>query len=296
MRFSLEDFETCGITDYKLSDTILDKINVLTSKLGITTIEIKRNNRKARLEHKNELWEKVKPVVDFKKTVIQEKTGVDKLLSGIKISLNKLNVQNYDKEKETVMLNIDELKKEDDVSEDILSIFINTSQLNPFYSKFYVKMLCEILNDDPKMHEIFLNNDIISVYKESLSKIEYIDSNEDFNKHCMMNKENDKRKGLCRFLIELVKQEFYDEEILSELFNYQVELLEKNEDNEENMHINEEIVENMLSLLKEGMDVIKTQDYFDNIKEKVRECKEKKEKGGISRRAIFKFMDMCDSF
>ena len=60
------------------------------------------------------------------------------------------------------------------------------------------------------------------------------------------------------------------------------------------MHINEEIVENMLSLLKEGMDVIKTQDYFDNIKEKVRECKEKRE-GGISR-AIFKFMDMCDSF
>ena len=74
MRFSLEDFETYGITDYKLSDTILDKINVLTSKLGITTVEIKRNNRKARLEHKNELWEKVKPVVDFKKTVIQEKT------------------------------------------------------------------------------------------------------------------------------------------------------------------------------------------------------------------------------
>ena len=79
-------------------------------------------------------------------------------------------------------------------------------------------MLCEILNDDPKMHEIFLNNDIISVYKESLSKIEYIDSNEDFNKHCMMNKENDKERFMQIFN-ELVKQKFYDEEILSELFN-----------------------------------------------------------------------------
>ena len=46
---------------------------------------MKRNNRRARSEQKNELWEKVKPVTEFKKTVIQEKTGADKLLSGIKI-------------------------------------------------------------------------------------------------------------------------------------------------------------------------------------------------------------------
>ena len=297
MKYSLEDFENCVITEYKLSDTILDKINVLTSKLGINNVEIKRSNRRARSEQKNELWEKVKPAMDFKKTVMEEKTGIDKLLSGIKISLNKLNVQNYDKEKEIVVSSIDELKKEThDVREDILSIFINTSQLNPFYSKFYVKMLCEILNDDPRMHEIFLNNDIISVYKESLSKIEYIDSNEDFNKHCMINKENDKRKGLCVFLIELVKQEFYDEEILFELFNYQVELLEKHENDKCNVHINDEIVENIVSLFKEGIEIMKSQDYFNNIEDKVKKCKDKKANEGISKRAIFKFMDICDSF
>ena len=297
MKYSLEDFENCVITEYKLSEIILDKINVLTSKLGINNVEMKRNNRRARSEQKNELWEKVKPAMEFKKTVIQEKTGADKLLSGIKISLNKLNIQNYDKEKETVMSSIDELKKEmDDVSEDILSIFVNTSQLNPFYSKFYVKLLCEILNDEPKMHETFLNNDIISVYKESLSKIEYIDSNQDFNKHCMINKENDKRKGLCTFLIELVKQEFYDEEILYELFNYQVKLLEKHENDKSSFHINDEIVENIVCLFKEGIEIMKNQDYFKNIKDKVKGCKEKKDKEGISRRTIFKFMDICDSF
>ena len=72
--------------------------------------------------------------------------------------------------------------------------------------------------------------------------------------------------------------------------------LKKNENIKESVHMNDEIVENMLSLLKEGMDVIKTQDYFNKIKEKVRDCKEKKDKEGISRRVIFKFMDMLDSF
>ena len=297
MRFSLEDFETCVITNYVLPDDIKEKIDFLSSKLGIQQGEPKRNLRRPRGENKNDLWEKAKPPVEFKKTVMNEKTGVEKVLSSIKISLNKLNLQNYDKEKDSIFEALKEIKKcEEDSNENILNIFLTTSQLNPFYSKFYVQMLNEILNEYSDIHEVFLKMDVIDKYKESLSKIEYVDSNEDFNKHCMINKENDKRKGLCVFLIELVKQEFYDEEILYELFNYQVELLEKNENIKESVHITEEIVENMLSLLKEGMDVIKSQDYFDNIKEKVSECKEKKDKEGISKRAIFKFMDMCDSF
>lgn len=297
MRFSLEDFETCVITNYVLPDGIKEKIDFLSSKLGVQQGEHKRNHRKPRGENKNELWEKAKPPVEFKKTVMNEKTGVEKILSSIKISLNKLNLQNYDKERDTIFESLKELKQQpDDSNEVILNIFLTTSQLNPFYSKFYVQILNEILNEYNDIHEVFLKMDVIDKYKESLSKIDYVDSNEDFNKHCMINKENDKRKGLCVFLIELVKQEFYDEEILNELFNYQVELLEKNENINENVHMNDEIVENMLSLLKEGMDVIKTQDYFNKIKEKVRDCKEKKDKEGISRRAVFKFMDMLDSF
>tara|TARA_Y100001970_G_C14195719_1_gene837982 strand:- start:846 stop:1739 length:894 start_codon:yes stop_codon:yes gene_type:complete len=297
MKYSLEDFETCVITNYVLPNSIKEKIDFLSSKLGVQQGEHKRNHKKHRPENKNDLWEKAKPAVEFKKTVMKEKLGIDKILSSIKISLNKLNVQNYDKEKNSIFEALKELKEqEEDSNESVLNIFLSTSQLNPFYSKFYVQILNEILNEYSDIHELFLKMDVIDKYKESLSKIEYVDSNEDFNKHCMINKENDKRKGLCVFLIELVKQEFYDEEILYEIFNYQIEILEKNEDIKENMHINEEVVENMLSLLKEGKDVIKAQDYFNNIKNKVRDCKEKKNKEGISKRAIFKFMDMCDSF
>ena len=297
MRYSLEDFETFVNTNYVLPNSIKEKIDLLSSKLGVQQGEHKRNHRKPRTENKNDLWEKAKPAVEFKKTVMNEKTGIEKMLSSIKISLNKLNAQNYDKERESIFESLKELSEhEEDSNEFILNLFLSASQLNPFYSKFYVQMLNEILNEYSDIHELFLKMDVIDKYKESLSKIDYVDANEDFNKHCMINKENDKRKGLCIFLIELVKQEFYDEDILNELFDCQVELLEKNESEKENVHMNEEIVENMLTLLKEGNGVIKNQDYFDNIKEKVRECKEKKDKEGISKRVIFKFMDMCDSF
>ena len=40
----------------------------------------------------------------------------------------------------------------------------------------------------------------------------------------------------------------------------------------------------------------RAQDYFNNIADKVNKCKDKKANEGISKRAIFKFMDICDSF
>lgn len=304
MRYSLEDFENC-IVENILSQEVKDKIEILYSKLGINAND-NRRLRRVRSENrgdKNDAWEKAKPVIEFKKTVMKEKTGREKIMSGIKISLNKLNMQNYNKEKEVIFECLKELEEskeleenEQSYMEDILQIFVNTSQMNPFYSKFYVNMLCDIMNIKPELNEIFINSDLVNKYKTSLTEIIYVDSNDDFNKHCLMNKENDKRKGLCIFLIECVKQEVYDEEVLFELFNYIIELLNKNENSKEKVNVNEELIENIFTLLKEGDEVIKKQEYYNSIKSGIKDCKEKKNKEGISKRVIFKLMDICDTF
>ena len=59
-------------------------IDKLTKHLGIDVNEVRKKKQR------NDNWEKVRQPVDFKPTVLNEKTGVDKLLSKIKSSLNKL--------------------------------------------------------------------------------------------------------------------------------------------------------------------------------------------------------------
>ena len=298
MRYSLEDFENCNVGNI-LSQAVKDKIEFLYSKLGLNAND-NRRLRRVRSDYrgdKNDTWEKAKPAVEFKKTIMKEKTGREKIMSKIKISLNKLNIQNYNKEKEVIFECLKELEEsEEKYIEDILEIFVNSSQVNPFYSKFYVNMLCDIMNINSELNEIFINSDLVNKYKVSLNEIVYVDSNDDFNNHCLMNKENDKRKGLCIFLIECVKQEVYDEEVLFEIFNYMIDLLNKNENSKEQVNINEEVVENIFTLLKEGDEVIKKQTYYNNIKSGIKDCKEKKNKEGISKRVIFKLMDICDTF
>lgn len=294
MRYSLEEFESCSLEHSVLPDKVLEGIDKLCSRLGITVSD-NRKLRRVKSDPKSDVWEKIKPDVNFKKTVFDEKDEKEKVMSKLKISLNKLNAQNFEKEKENILETIKLLKEGDvEFSEELINIFVNTAMANPLYAKFYVSMLVELCQNEEIINNSFTKRDFINMYKDSLMTINYVDSNEDFNKHCLMNKENDRRKGLYMFIVELVKHEIYDENNLEELFDYQLELLENNETDKSMVQINEEVVENMNLLFTFALDIVKEQEYFENIKEKVQKCKEKRECIGISKRVLFKFMDMMD--
>ena len=294
MRYSLEEFESCSLEHSVLPDKVLEGIDKLCSRLGITVSD-NRKLRRVKSDPKSDIWEKIKPDVNFKKTVFDEKDEKEKVMSKLKISLNKLNAQNFEKEKENILETIKLLKEGDvEFSEELINIFVNTAMANPLYAKFYVSMLVELCQNEEIINNSFTKRDFINMYKDSLMTINYVDSNEDFNKHCLMNKENDRRKGLYMFIVELVKHEIYDETNLEELFDYQLELLENNETDKSMVQINEEVVENMNLLFTFALDIVKEQEYFENIKEKVKKCKEKRECIGISKRVLFKFMDMMD--
>ena len=190
---------------------------------------------------------------------------------------------------------IESVKKDDETSHNdkILAIFIDLACVNIIYANFYVKLLQEIFNKYSDLNETFIKYDIIQKYTLSLDDIEYIDSEEDFNKYCLINKNNDRRKGLCSFIVELVNQQVYDEDNLYQLFQHLISMLQKNEDNKDFLHINDEIIDNISTLLTAGFDTMKEQSYYINIKDTIFEYKSKRILG-ISNRSTFKFMDMFD--
>uniref|UniRef100_A0A6C0IQX0 MIF4G domain-containing protein n=1 Tax=viral metagenome TaxID=1070528 RepID=A0A6C0IQX0_9ZZZZ len=293
MRYTLDDFQKCAVDDILTTD-IKEKIDSLVSKLGISINEVRKVKR-GRGEGKNDNWEKHRPDPNFKTTVFEEKVGKEKILTQVMACLNKLNEKNYEKGKEQIIEILAQLDKEEgDNSSDIIDIFVNTSLSNPFYCKHYIKMLLEAVLIQEQYNDTFIKRDFIQDYKNRLQQIEYVSSDEDFNKHCNINKENDRRRGLCIFIIELVVQQVYDEENLYNIFTYLIEVLEENETDKALTNITEEIVENINVLFTTSYDIIKSQHYFDNIKETLRRCKEKKDKAGITKRMLFKFMDICD--
>ena len=289
MRYSLDDFSKIFLESSVLSVDVKMNIDKLTKHLGIDVNEVRKKKQR------NDNWEKVRQPVDFKPTVLNEKTGVDKLLSKIKSSLNKLCFQNYETEKVVILELIESVKKDDETSHNdkILAIFIDLACVNIIYANFYVKLLQEIFNKYSDLNETFIKYDIIQKYTLSLDDIEYIDSEEDFNKYCLINKNNDRRKGLCSFIVELVNQQVYDEDNLYQLFQHLISMLQKNEDNKDFLHINDEIIDNISTLLTAGFDTMKEQSYYINIKDTIFEYKSKRILG-ISNRSTFKFMDMCD--
>tara|TARA_Y100000816_G_scaffold158493_1_gene113179 strand:+ start:69 stop:944 length:876 start_codon:yes stop_codon:yes gene_type:complete len=287
MRYSLEDYNKYYIEENVLPVSVKTNIEYLTKSLGIDITDVRKRKQR------NDNWEKLRQPVDFKATVLKEKIGVDKQLSMIKSSLNKLCFQNYESEKTKIVDLLEEIYKTEQRGEEVLKIFINLACTNIMYAKFYVKLLHELFNKYSDLNEEFIKYDVIDKYKKSLLTIEYIDSEKDFNSYCLNNKNNDKRKGLCNFIVELVIQQIYDEDNIYDLFKYLFEILDMNKESKELIYINDELIDNVYVLVNSSYDTIVKQSYYKNIQKVIVEWKSKRF-DGISNRSVFKFMDIHD--
>tara|TARA_Y100000992_G_scaffold110213_1_gene71751 strand:- start:349 stop:1224 length:876 start_codon:yes stop_codon:yes gene_type:complete len=287
MRYSLEDYDKYYIEENVLPASVKTNIEYLTKSLGIDMTDVRKRKQR------NDNWEKLRQPVDFKATVLKEKVGVDKQLSMIKSSLNKLCFQNYENEKVKIMDLLEQIYKTEEKSEEVLKIFINLACTNIMYAKFYVKLLHELFNKYSVLNEEFIKYDVIDKYKKSILTIEYIDSEKDFNSYCLNNKNNDKRKGLCNFIVELVTQQIYDEDNIYDLFKYLFEILNFNKESKELIYINDELIDNVYVLVNSSYDTIVKQSYYKNIQKVIVEWKSKRF-DGISNRSVFKFMDIHD--
>jgi hypothetical protein len=84
------------------------------------------------------------------------------------------------------------------------SIF-DIASTNKFYSELYAILYKELTGKFPVFKEIIIR--FISQYLENIGKIQFIDSNKDYDLYCENNKLNDKRKAMSAFLVNLMKLE-----------------------------------------------------------------------------------------
>ena len=245
----------------------------------------------------DEDWETIRT---FHTTKMEQKTGVDAQYDVIRSNLNKLTDKNMEEMSSRIVNVIEELKREQSLSE-ILSvvyhqIFENAFN-NRFYSKIYVLLYSKIIHlyDSPSLnHKEKLVIDLLNKINESILSIEYVEPSVNYDKFCKINKENERRRAMCDFLVHLMKQKMIELDVCVKLLGQLFDILfgwmlMENKKNEI-----DELSELIFILWKK--DLYESLDISEDFLKKIELVATSKVKDYLSltNKTIFKFMDMLE--
>ena len=188
----------------------------------------------------------------------------------------------------------------EDVKRVSMAIF-EIASTNRFYSKMYADLYSDIITSYEIMKGVF--EESLSNFSELFNVIEYVDPSVDYDKFCKINKDNEKRKALGVFFINLsmngiipnTKIISITRNLLAQIYTF---ISQENKKNEV-----DELTENIALLFKKelyGDDDDDDAEYeliegftITEIIEKIAHSKVKDYKS-LTNKTVFKFMDMID--
>jgi hypothetical protein len=281
-----------------------------------------KNNTKFSKNIDTAIWEKQK---EFITTKIEKKEGIEKLINDIRICLNKISTKNYETQSNAIFVYIDEIIEKNNEIENLnnmenttetnttmttkkikleneelnkisMSIF-DIASTNKFYSELYANLYKQLTEKYPIFQSIIIDF-IKEKYLENIHKIEYVDQNVDYDKYCQNNKENDKRKAMSVFIINLMKQELIKKQEVLNIILQLENLVLKYIDEENKLNEVEEITENIFLFLINGKEELKNIESFEPVFQNIIKCSQYKvkEHPSISSRALFKYKDIVDAY
>lgn len=256
----------------------------------------RRNNKSMEILNDDD-WETVRT---FQTTKIEEKIGLDVQIDLLRSHLNKMSEKNYVDIKNKITETIENIMKEIIDNNEITklgTIIFEIASTNRFYSKIYADLYSDLINKFQIMEEIFQEN--FNNFMNLFDTIEYVEPNVDYNKFCKINKDNERRKALAAFFVNLMNNNIISKNkiitIIRDLMNKVYTYI--NQDNKKNEV--DELTENIAILYKKEL-FNETLNYelIDNmtipsIIEKLAHSKCKNYLS-LSNKTIFKFMDLID--
>jgi hypothetical protein len=245
-------------------------------------------------------WEALRT---FQATKIEERDGINGEIDNIRSELNKITDKNFMDKRDKIMDIIGAIinnSTPEDVKRVSTAIF-EIASTNRFYSKMYADLYSDIITRYEIMKGVF--EESLSNFSELFNVIEYVDPSVDYDKFCKINKDNEKRKALGVFFINLsmngiipnIKIISITRNLLAQIYTF---ISQENKKNEV-----DELTENIALLYKKelyGDDDDEDAEYeliegftVTEIIEKIAHSKVKDYKS-LTNKTVFKFMDMID--
>ena len=255
----------------------------------------KRNRRGGATEIVND--EDCETIRTFHTTKIEQKVGIDAQIDIIRSMLNKMNSENYN-EKMQGIVEVLESIMEQSSQEDIMKVcnqIFEIASNNRFYSKLYADLFSVLINKYTGMREVFDKS--LSSFMELFNTIEVANSDENYDHFCKVNSNNERRKSLSAFFVNLGTNKIVSQEQLLDLFKqlltqaYQFIKIDNKKSEVD------EIIENLFILYNKKL--IEDCEYEidgKNMSEIIKAFSECKAKTwpSLSSKSIFKFMDIIE--
>lgn len=283
--------------------------NVFVPSSAKQTSVTMQSNRKRRgnknSDVSNDDWETIR---SFQVTNIEQHIGIDAEIDKIRNCLNKLTEKTFADMKNQIIDILNNLISENIPTEEMTrigNIIFEIASNNKFYSKLYADVYTELIKSFKIMEEVFCVN--YNTYLLLFDNIEYIDSDKDYNKFCIINKQNESRRAISTFFINLSLNGIIDSKnILSILKNLLETVLTKIKQ-ENNKNEVDELTENIAILYNKNIILMFEKQYETSINDcrdlyigeetivqTIKKLSEIKVKcyPSMSSKTIFKFMDM----
>lgn len=219
-------------------------------------------------------------------------------ISKIRFLLNKISESNYQEVNSSLVDLINRIlldNKEETELTTISTLIFHLASTNSFYSKLYANLFTNLLNNFEFLRSCFL--DTFNSHKDIFSSFRSADPSIDYNLYCMVNKENDIRKAISKFFVNLAINKIIEEkEILNfmDLFLSKIDDLINIDNNSDQVN---EIVENIFIFYqKDFINIVEDKVHLENIISKIKFYANAKSKDykSLSAKSVFKFMDLLE--
>jgi len=328
MRYTLDEFKRISFDgfDFTLPEETLNIISNLALKVGSPSYvktpvfqkrdnSIKTQSASASISKESSIFKKKRgnkgmEVINdddweslrtFQTTKIEQKIGLDAKIDVIRSYLNKLTDKNYLDLRNNIVETVEQIVSDSSNHEELLRIGTNIFDIastNRFYSKIYADLYSDLISKYEVMGEIFQKS--FGTFLETFNNIEYIDPSVDYDKFCKINKDNEKRKALSSFFINLMINKIIEKEKIICLLKNLMEQVSRFIPVENKKNEVDELTENIVILYKK--ELFSEEDLEDTeidgvaIPVFIETLANSKAKDYLSltNKSIFKFMDMID--
>lgn len=255
----------------------------------------KRKNQKQTENMTGEDWESIR---SFQATVIEQKSGLDGQIDAIRSYLNKMSEKNYAAQSMNILEILNQLIEKSASNEDMLKVgnaIFEIASNNRFYSKLYADLYTDLIQKYEIMKTVFENS--FNVFLEIFNNIEHANSEEDYNDFCRVNKDNERRKSLSSFFVNLRINGVITKERLIEITcNLMTQVVDFIKEENKKSEV-DEMVENIVILYNkswfESIENIICDEPFMSVVKRLAHSKSKTYPS-LSNKSIFKFMDMIE--
>jgi hypothetical protein len=287
----IEDIINDGFT-LELPENTIEIINNISAIVGSATyVKTPVFHKKSKNEKKRSSEPPVpRPVV--------EKTKFEEYCGRIATNFNKLTEKNFSKlEKEIIddmSVIVDELSENE--FNTIVNRLFEAATLNRYSSKCYANISISLMSRWDDIKSIFYNN--LNTYLDTFNNIESVSPDKDYEKFCILNSINEKRRATGLFLVSLFHSKLFTMDGLTDIIVNLTDLLYKLVKEDEQQSTCEEIAENLYVLLIELIGELKGTQTWNNIYNKLINVKDldKADNPSFTMKMKFRLMDILDKY